>query len=176
MTSEKGVYYKERYIHYKNKCNLISSELTGEKEKAKGLKESVKSKDEKIDSLLYEVNQLKQRVSDIIEGRITLSKNSITGLALRVVAQEYGMSPEVILKKSRKEEIVEPRQVVHYLCAKYSKTPYHIISNEIGGLERSGIYNSISKVENRMEIESDFRHQIIDIEDKIITEIRNIDG
>lgn len=73
-------------------------------------------------------------------------------LIAKKVALEFGYSVEDITQKTRKREIVEPRQIAHYLCSKHVKgANLALIGRCIGKKDHATVMHSRNSIENAMD-------------------------
>ncbi len=76
-------------------------------------------------------------------------------LILKSVADFYNIPITDIIKRSRKKEIVRPRQIAMYLLREETKSSFPEIGNKLGGRDHSTVihaYEKIKKEENGNEI------------------------
>jgi len=80
------------------------------------------------------------------------------------VCEYYHVSVEEVGGKSRKQNLVQARQVSMYLAQKHTKMPAARIGKLIAGRDHSTVIHSCEKVEERMKIDTAFRNDIANIE------------
>ena len=83
---------------------------------------------------------------------------------LDTVCQHYQVSTVAVNSKSRKRELVIPRQVSMYLAQKHTKMPAARIGKLVGGRDHSTVLHSCAQVEQRMKIDQKFCDEINSIE------------
>ncbi len=83
---------------------------------------------------------------------------------LETVCQHYQVSTTAVNSKSRKRELVIPRQVSMYLAQKHTKMPAARIGKLVGGRDHSTVLHSCAQVEQRMKIDKKFCDEINSIE------------
>jgi len=79
------------------------------------------------------------------------SKSTTTKDILNSVAKYYDVGKEGILGKSRKKELVTPRQVIMYLMREELSTSYPTIGNEIGGRDHTTAMHACNKISNEIK-------------------------
>lgn len=87
-----------------------------------------------------------------------------------VVAHRWNVTPEALVSKRRTRDLTVPRQVAMYLIRELADLPLTQIGDLFGGRDHSTVIHSIRVVENRVNVEPDFRHQVNEIQ----TELRRI--
>lgn len=100
----------------------------------------------------------------------TPSKQKICPDSMQVtkaVAASYGYSLDDIRAKGRNKELVQARQVVMYLLKQYTNCSLRDIGVFLGNRDHSTVIHGIDKVIHEMEISSEFKHRISDIEQSL---------
>ena len=80
------------------------------------------------------------------------------------VCEFYHLKEEVIISKSRKQEIVRARQIAIYLASQYTNETTVQIGRAIGGKNHATVLHSINLVKTMMETDIKFRQDVRDIE------------
>ena len=80
------------------------------------------------------------------------------------VCVHYQVTKEAMNSRSRKRNLVVPRQVSMYLVQKHTKMAATQIGKLVGNRDHSTVIHSCSQVEDRMKIDADFRSEIESIE------------
>ena len=83
---------------------------------------------------------------------------------MQSVSQRYGLKVKDLTSKSRKQNIVQARQLGIYLCHKYTDTSYSQIGRIFGGRDHSTILYSCEQVGHRIAMDKDYRHEVEAIE------------
>ena len=86
---------------------------------------------------------------------------------LDVVSEHYNIPVEELIGKTRKQEVVNARQVAMYLCDKMAHAKTTRIGRYIGGRDHSTVKHSIDKVVERIEKDKAFARDVKAIERKI---------
>ena len=86
------------------------------------------------------------------------------------VCTYYNVSKTELLGQSRVKNIVIPRQVGMYLCAKLTSLNYVLIGNEFGNKDRTTVTHNIEKIEKEIQTNYDLNMQI----NHIINDLKNI--
>ena len=89
-----------------------------------------------------------------------LSLNTIT----RHVCTYFGVKEKEVMSKTRKQGIVQARQISMYLSHKYTDLSYAEIGRQMGKKDHSTVLHSCSMVKRRLSTEKNFRHQVEEIE------------
>ena len=83
---------------------------------------------------------------------------------LEHVCSFYGVSPNDVKGKSRKREVVVPRQLSMYLAKKYTNLPVSRIGKLIGSRDHSTVLHSIALIEETINSNKAFAKEVKEIE------------
>lgn len=83
---------------------------------------------------------------------------------LAAVCKRYDIKTKDVRSKTRKQAIVQARQLTMYLCHKYTDMPYTAIGRAIGGRDHSTVLHSCDRIARRISVEKSFRHEVEEIE------------
>jgi chromosomal replication initiator protein len=118
-----------------------------------------------INSIVVQT-QLKDRTLNINEVR-SLIRNSIKSKksvsvenVIKVVADYFGIEPELILKKTRRKEIVKPRQIIMYILREDFSIAYPSIGQKIGGRDHTTVIHSYEKIKEELKTDPNLTQQI----------------
>ena len=96
-------------------------------------------------------------------------KKEITpSLIIEVVAEHFGISPEDIASKKRTAELVQPRQVVMYLCRQLTESSLQNIAKVIGKKDHTTVLHGIEKITEKMENDEELKNKVDIIRKKIM--------
>lgn len=79
---------------------------------------------------------------------------------LEKVSNHFNVSVSAVSSKSRKRDLVVPRQVSMYLAQKYTKMPASRIGKLVGGRDHSTVLHSCAQVEARLKTDSLFAAEV----------------
>ncbi len=79
------------------------------------------------------------------------------------VCSYYKITKEQIISKSRKKEIILPRQIAMYLIRDMLNAPYKKISYQFDNKHHSSIINSVNKIELELKVNKELEKAILDI-------------
>jgi chromosomal replication initiator protein len=106
-----------------------------------------------------------QLAAKVVSRAINLEKKDLTIESItNTVAKHYGVKAKELYAKSRKQVIVNARQVAMYLSHKYTETSYKQIGRTFGGRDHSTVIHSCNLVAARIKADKDFRHEVESIE------------
>lgn len=89
---------------------------------------------------------------------------------LKAVIDFYDLTEEKILKKSRSQELVRPRQVAMYLMREVLKLSYPNIGEKLGGKDHTTVIHACEKIEKELVFDTQLSQEINSIKEKIFAE------
>ncbi len=113
--------------------------------------------------------QVKGTPPDIAEVRQSLRSFSRPTKTVSVkhvvskVAEFYGIDEESIYEKTRRREVVRPRQVIMYLLREDFSVSYPTIGNKLGGRDHTTVIHSCEKVKREVATDPELAKEIQDI-------------
>lgn len=88
-------------------------------------------------------------------------------LIINVVAEHFGVKPEDITSKRRNSEFVQPRQVVMYLCSKYTDNSLANIGKILSKKDHTTVIHGIKKITAELETNEELKNKVEIITKKI---------
>lgn len=113
--------------------------------------------------------QIKGIPPDIAEVRQSLrsfsrpTKNFSVKHVVSKVAEFYGIEEESIYEKTRRREVVRPRQVIMYILREDFSVSYPTIGNKLGGRDHTTVIHSCEKVKREIADDAELAKEIQDI-------------
>lgn len=83
------------------------------------------------------------------------------------VCEYFGIEPNKVREKTRKQEIVEARQMAMYLSKKFTKSSLKTIGLHFGGRDHSTVIHAISTVDERLSTSPKYTRILTELEQKI---------
>ena len=83
------------------------------------------------------------------------------------VCEYFGIDTNKVREKTRKQEIVEARQIAMFLAKKYTKSSLKTIGLQFGGRDHSTVIHAISTVEERLSTSPKHKRMLKELEQKI---------
>lgn len=150
--AENGVVLSEEVITY------LSNNLEGNIRELEGA----------LNSILAQI-QFKKRdislteVKEIIKNNIRPKKMVSVEDVVKVVSGFYNLDKDSIYKKSRKKEVVKPRQVIMYLLREDFALPYPTIGQKLGGRDHTTVIHSYEKIKNDLKTDHQLEQELTQI-------------
>jgi len=86
---------------------------------------------------------------------------------LKSVADFYGVPLSDLIKRSRKKEIVRPRQIAMFLLREETKSSFPEIGTKLGGRDHSTVIHAYEKIKKEEDADETTRQEITLIKEKI---------
>jgi len=113
--------------------------------------------------------QVKGFAPDIAEVRQSLrsftrpQKNISVKNIVDKVAEYYGIDEESIYEKTRRREVVRPRQVIMYILREDFSISYPTIGTKLGGRDHTTVIHSCEKIKREVIVDSELAKEIQNI-------------
>lgn len=118
-----------------------------------------------LNSILAQI-QFKKRdlslneVREIVKNNIKPKKMVAVKDVVKIVGGFYSLDEESIYKKSRKKEVVRPRQIIMYLLREDFALPYPTIGQKLGGRDHTTVIHSYEKVKEDLKTDHQLEQEI----------------
>ncbi len=100
------------------------------------------------------------------------AKNTVKEISVAhvidVVCEYFGTTSELLAEKSRKQNIVQSRQIAMYFSKKYTKASLTNIGKRCGNKDHATVSHAVTTINNRIETDKQFKAMINEIEKKIL--------
>ena len=88
-------------------------------------------------------------------------------LILKSVAEFYNIPLSDIIKRSRKKEIVRPRQIAMFLLREETKSSFPEIGNKLGGRDHSTVIHAYEKIKKEEDGDETTKQELILIKERL---------
>ncbi|OGN06441.1 MAG: hypothetical protein A2669_01600 [Candidatus Yanofskybacteria bacterium RIFCSPHIGHO2_01_FULL_48_25b] len=86
---------------------------------------------------------------------------------LKAVADFYNISSADLVKRSRKKEVVRPRQVAMFLLRDETKLSFPEIGQKLGGRDHSTVIHACEKIRSESSIDEPLKQELILIKERV---------
>ena len=117
-----------------------------------------------LNNRIVDLEMVKNLLKKIIRPqakRVTFQK------IIQIVADFYNLNPKDLLLKTRKQEIVKPRQIAMYLLREEMKFAFPTIGKKFGGKDHTTAMYAYEKIANIIEKNENFAEEIHSIRNRI---------
>lgn len=150
---------KQNNIHISpDICEFLSNTIDGNIRELEGV----------INSIACQ-SQLKNReltlndVKDLVKNSTRPKKMVSIKDLIKLVADFYNIDPDAICDKTRKKEVVRPRQITMYILREDFNTSYPTIGDKLGGRDHTTVIHSCEKIKNDLKTDQNLAQQISQI-------------
>lgn len=99
-----------------------------------------------------------------VKSLIRIEKKPIKSLSVKevvkIVANFYNVEEESIYDKSRKKDVVKPRQIIMYLLREIFNVSYPSIGQKLGGRDHTTVIHSCDKVKECLKVDADLAREL----------------
>lgn len=118
--------------------------------------------------------QIYNRVPDLKEVKNILNaylavphQRTSPQVILKTVADFYNITPADLTKRSRKKEVVKPRQIAMYLLREEIKLSFPEIGQKLGGRDHSTVIHACEKIKKEEGIDEPIKNELVMIRQRI---------
>jgi len=103
--------------------------------------------------------------------KTTRNQRRTTGFKqiVKTVSEFYDLKESDLTDRSRKKEIVFPRQVAMYLLREEAKASFPFIGERIGGRDHTTVMHAVQKISKHLEADEGFRQEISMLRERLYT-------
>lgn len=119
-------------------------------------------------------SQIYNRVPDLKEVKNILNsylntpyRKTSPQTILRSVADFYSITSNDLLKRSRKKEVVRPRQVAMFLLREETKLSFPEIGQKLGGRDHSTVIHACEKIKDESSIDESLKQELVLIKERV---------
>jgi chromosomal replication initiator protein len=113
---------------------------------------------------ILNLNEVKDLVKNSIKQKKLLSYKEV----VKIIADFYKIEEEIIYEKTRKKEVIKPRQIIMYILREDFSISYPSIGEKLGGRDHTTVIHSYEKIKREVKFDT--------LLSKEIQEIRSIIG
>ncbi|OHA46663.1 MAG: hypothetical protein A3A80_02255 [Candidatus Terrybacteria bacterium RIFCSPLOWO2_01_FULL_44_24] len=106
-------------------------------------------------------------IHKLLSGTIKVQKKCSWRDVIRVVADFYDIEEREILEKSRRQEVVRPRQVTMYILREELRNSYPFIGRKIGGRDHTTVMHACEKIEEERRTNGQIFDEINTIKERL---------
>ncbi len=99
-------------------------------------------------------------IKSILKTEKKSTKNLTTKEVVKIVANFYNIEEDSIYEKSRKKEIIKPRQVLMYLLREFLDVSFPSIGQKIGGRDHTTAIHSYEKIKEGLKTDPELIQEI----------------
>lgn len=105
------------------------------------------------------IEDLKHLIKDSIKPQRNISHKEV----VRIVSDFYDIDENSIYEKTRKKEVVKPRQLIMYIMREDFAISYPAIGQKLGGRDHTTVIHSCEKIKNDLQKDSGLQQELYQI-------------
>lgn len=105
------------------------------------------------------LDEVKQIIKNSTRPRKTLAVSDV----VEKVARYFDIDPSSIYEKTRRKEVVKPRQLIMYILREDFAVSYPAIGQKLGGRDHTTVIHSCEKIKNELKGSSDLEEEVTQI-------------
>jgi len=104
----------------------------------------------------------------IVKERSTQERShlSIEGIQ-KMVSNHFDLTPELLIGKTRKQDVASPRQIAMYLAKRHTKSPLKVIGLHFGNRDHSTVVHAVQTVDRKCNADPAFARVVQSLSDEI---------
>ncbi len=107
-------------------------------------------------------------VKNIIKGSVKAKKTVSPKDIIKTIAEFYNIEEESIYEKTRKKEIIKPRQIIMYILREDFNISYPSIGEKMGGRDHTTVIHSYEKIKNDIKTDPVLVEELAQIRTMIV--------
>lgn len=124
---------------------------------------------EELDALIETLKLYQDRLGKIValresivraERLISRNAGKLVEVAAGITAKEFAVSTRHVLSRQRDEKYVKPRHAAMWLIRAYCDVTLSEVGKAMGGLHHSSVLDGITRCEEMLETDKDFRQKL----------------
>ena len=105
------------------------------------------------------LDEVKQIIKNSTRPRKTLAVSDVVDK----IARYYDIDPSSIYEKTRRKEVVKPRQLIMYILREDFQVSYPAIGQKLGGRDHTTVIHSCEKIKNDVKGNPDLEEEITQV-------------
>ncbi len=107
------------------------------------------------------INEVKNLIKESVKPKRAVSVKDV----IKSIADFYDIQESNILEKTRRKEIVKPRQIIMYILREDFKISYPTIGEKLGGRDHTTVIHSCEKIKNNLKNDLILQQEVQQIRD-----------
>jgi len=102
------------------------------------------------------VSEVKTLIKNSIKPQKTISIKEV----INIIASFYNIEEKILFEKSRRKEVVKPRQIIMYILREDFNTSYPYIGQKMGGRDHTTVIHAYEKIKRDIKIDDLLKQEI----------------
>jgi chromosomal replication initiator protein len=147
-----GVLLSDEVVEY------VASSMSGSIRELEGMVNNIICHTQ-VKGMAPDINEVRQSLRSFTRPQRNISVKNVVDK----VAEFYGIDEESIYEKTRRREVVRPRQVIMYLLREDFSISYPTIGTKLGGRDHTTVIHSCEKIKKEIIVDNDLAKEIQNI-------------
>jgi chromosomal replication initiator protein len=147
-----GIMLSDEVVEY------VATTMTGSIRELEGMVNSIVCHAQ-VKGVAPDITEVRQSLRSFIRPQKNISVKNVVDK----VAAFYGVDEESIYEKTRRREVVRPRQVIMYILREDFSISYPTIGTKLGGRDHTTVIHSCEKIKREVIVDSDLAKEIQNI-------------
>ncbi|MFM2357532.1 MAG: ATPase [Candidatus Parcubacteria bacterium] len=143
--------------------NFLAASVTGNIRELEGVLNSVICQSQ-LKGKELNINEIKSLIKNSAKPKKTISPKEV----IKIIADFYNIEEESIYEKTRKKEIIKPRQLIMYILREDFNISYPSIGQKLGGRDHTTVMHSCEKIKNEIKTNQSLEQEINQIRSMVL--------
>jgi chromosomal replication initiator protein len=152
-----GVMLSPEVIEY------VASSMTGSIRELEGMVNSMVCHAQ-VKGVAPDINEVRQSLRSFTRPQKSISVKNVVDK----VAEFYGIDEDSIYEKTRRREVVRPRQVIMYILREDFSISYPTIGTKLGGRDHTTVIHSCEKIKREVIVDNELAREIQNIRSLLV--------
>lgn len=132
---------------------------------ASTIQDNVRELEGSLNTIFCQV-QVKKRGLSVLEVKNLIKNNLKPKKALsikdvmKIVSEFYNIEERFLYEKTRRKEVVKPRQIIMYILREDFSTSYPYIGQKLGGRDHTTVIHAYEKIKNDLKVNSTLTQEV----------------
>lgn len=139
-------------------CGFLANTIDGNIRELEGVVNSIACQSQ-LKNKELNINEVKDLIKNSARPKKMVSIKDL----IKIVADFYNIDPDAICDKTRRKEVVRPRQITMYILREDFNTSYPTIGEKLGGRDHTTVIHSCEKIKNDLKTDQNLSQQLSQI-------------
>jgi len=136
-------------------CDFLAKSVEGNIRELEGVVNSIVCQSQ-LKNRSLTINEIKDLIKNTSKPKKMISVNDL----IKIVSDFFNIEPENIKDKTRRKEVVRPRQITMYILREDFNISFPTIGEKLGGRDHTTVIHSCEKIRKDLKIDNTLSQQI----------------
>lgn len=142
---------------------FLATTITGNIRELEGVLNSVVCQSQ-LKNKELNINEVKNLIKNSAKPKKTISPKEV----IKIIADFYNIEEQSIYEKTRRKEIIKPRQLIMYILREDFSISYPSIGQKLGGRDHTTVMHSCEKIKNEIKTNQSLAQEISQIRSMVL--------